>query len=87
MEVAYHPVKDMSVSVKIAPTLPGRLKPPSHLWQHFIKLQLKTNMQIHLTGDPSAGIFASQLLQVGEGRLPVDNNGQVDLPFGKALQK
>jgi hypothetical protein len=45
---------------------------PSFLWQHVQRLQLSTNMRVQLYGDASAGLFASKLLDVGNGAVPVD---------------
>jgi hypothetical protein len=45
----------------------------SYLWRHVRKLELKTNMRVHLQGDVSAGRFAQQLLTLGNGKVPVDS--------------
>ncbi|CAF2373646.1 unnamed protein product [Rotaria sp. Silwood2] len=44
----------------------------SYLWKHVIKLELKTNMRVHLQGDVSAGHFAQQLLTIGNGKVPAE---------------
>ncbi|RCN38553.1 hypothetical protein ANCCAN_15539 [Ancylostoma caninum] len=44
----------------------------SYLWRHVHKMTLTTNMRVHLQGDLGAQSFAQQLLQLGDGKLPVD---------------
>lgn len=44
----------------------------SHLWRHVRKLTLKTNMRIHSQRDASAATFSKRLLNIGEGKVPVD---------------
>lgn len=43
----------------------------SALWRHVKKITLSTNMRVHLLGDVSAQTFASQLLNMGDGKLPI----------------
>lgn len=43
----------------------------STLWRHVRTLQLTTNMRVQLQNDPSAEVFSWQLLQIGNGLLPV----------------
>jgi hypothetical protein len=45
----------------------------SYLWRHVRKLELKTNMRVHLQGDVSAGHFAQQLLAFGDEKVPIDS--------------
>ncbi|UYV68898.1 hypothetical protein LAZ67_6001521, partial [Cordylochernes scorpioides] len=44
----------------------------SALWRHVKKITLSTNMRAHLHGDVSAQTFAKQLLNMGDGKIPVD---------------
>ena len=44
----------------------------SNLWRHVKKITLSTNMRVHLHGDVSAETFAKQLLNIGDGKIPVD---------------
>ncbi|UYV66363.1 hypothetical protein LAZ67_4001469, partial [Cordylochernes scorpioides] len=44
----------------------------SALWRHVKKITLSTNMRVHLHGDVSAQTFAKQLLNMGNGKIPVD---------------
>ena len=43
----------------------------SHLWQSVKKLRLTTNMRAQLRGDQLSGQFATDLLTLGDGRVPV----------------
>ncbi|XP_062523184.1 ATP-dependent DNA helicase pif1-like [Corticium candelabrum] len=43
----------------------------SHLWQHVETHSLTTNMRAYLYGDANAAEFASLLLRVGNGHIPV----------------
>ena len=53
----------------------------SHLWRHVLKMGLTTNMRVHLQGDVSAGHFAQQLLDLGDGKVPVHpTNGLISIP-------
>lgn len=53
----------------------------SYLWRHVRKLELKTNMRVHLQGDKSAGCFAEQLLTLGDSKLPADpTTGLISIP-------
>ncbi|KIH54434.1 hypothetical protein ANCDUO_15421 [Ancylostoma duodenale] len=53
----------------------------SYLWRHVQKLTLSTNMRVHLHGDVSAQSFAELLLQLGDGKFPVDaNTGLISFP-------
>ena len=50
------------------------------------RYSLNTNMRVQLSGDKEAGHFSQQLLQVGNGLLTSTDDGQVKLPFGKAVE-
>lgn len=44
----------------------------SRLWVHVQKLTLTTNMRVQLQNDASAARFAQQLLDIGNGKIPID---------------
>ena len=50
----------------------------SAIWQRFRILRLVQNMRAGADEQP----FADWLLQLGEGRLPCDNDGDIELPAG-----
>ncbi|GFW30504.1 ATP-dependent DNA helicase PIF1 [Trichonephila clavipes] len=53
----------------------------SVLWRHLQKLTLKTNMCVQLQRDASAGNFAKQLMDIGNGRMEIDESTQcITLP-------
>ena len=53
----------------------------SYLWRHVHKLELKTNMRVHLQGDVAAGEFAQQLLSLGDGKIAADpRTGLITIP-------
>ena len=53
----------------------------SYLWRHVHKLELKTNMRVHLQGDVAAGQFAQHLLRLGDGKIAVDpSTGLITIP-------
>lgn len=53
----------------------------SNLWRHVKTLKLTTNMRVQLQNDPSAALFSKQLLEIGNGQMPIDNqNGLITLP-------
>ncbi|CAF1021035.1 unnamed protein product [Adineta steineri] len=53
----------------------------SHLWRHVKVLTLTTNMRVALQGDVSAGQFAKQLLEIGNGKIRADPaNGLISIP-------
>ncbi|GFW59162.1 ATP-dependent DNA helicase PIF1 [Trichonephila clavipes] len=53
----------------------------SVLWRHLQKLTLKTNMRVQLQRDASAGNFAKQLMDIGNGRMEIDESTQcITLP-------
>jgi ATP-dependent DNA helicase PIF1 len=49
----------------------------SIFWQYVQRLQLSTNIIVQLYGDADAGLFASKLLNVGNGVVHVDKEGQL----------
>ena len=51
----------------------------SYLWPHVQKLTLFTNMRVHVHGDQTAGEFATNLLQLGDGKIALDINGQISV--------
>ncbi|GFW38335.1 ATP-dependent DNA helicase [Trichonephila clavipes] len=53
----------------------------SVLWRHLQKLTLKTNMRVQLQRDASDGNFAKQLMDIGNGRMEIDESTQcITLP-------
>ncbi|GFW35042.1 ATP-dependent DNA helicase [Trichonephila clavipes] len=53
----------------------------SVLWRHLQKLTLKTNMRVQLQRDASALNFAKQLMDIGNGRMEIDESTQcITLP-------
>lgn len=53
----------------------------SHLWRLVKKLSLTVNMRVQLQNDVSAQLFASQLLDVGNGKIVMDaRTGLITLP-------
>ncbi|XP_046666559.1 ATP-dependent DNA helicase pif1-like [Homalodisca vitripennis] len=53
----------------------------SVLWRHIQKLILKTNMRVQLQQDASAENFAKQLMDIGNGRVQIDESTQcITLP-------
>lgn len=44
----------------------------SYLWNRVEKITLSTNMRVHLLQDPSAQTFSKQLLDIGNGKIPID---------------
>ena len=46
----------------------------SHLWNSVVVKYLQTNMTVHLCGDQVAGQFADQLLAIGDGKFPTDDD-------------
>ncbi|CAF3457631.1 unnamed protein product [Rotaria sp. Silwood1] len=53
----------------------------SYLWRHVHKLELKTNMRVHLQSDVAAGQFAQQLLSLGDGKIAADpTTGLITIP-------
>lgn len=54
----------------------------SSLWRKVKILQLKTNMRVQIQNDTSAERFAEQLLDIRNGRMPVNENQYITLPSG-----
>ncbi|GFT94782.1 ATP-dependent DNA helicase [Trichonephila clavipes] len=53
----------------------------SVLWRHLQKLTLKTNIRVQLQREASAGNFAKQLMDIGNGRMEIDESTQcITLP-------
>jgi len=52
----------------------------SSLWRFVKTLTLRTNMRAQLTGDPSSPQFSAQLLLVGDGKAPTEQDGLVRFP-------
>jgi hypothetical protein len=53
----------------------------SYLWGEVKKLSLTTNMRVHLLGDVASAKFSQQLLCLGEGKAPVDQEtGLITFP-------
>ena len=53
----------------------------SNLWRYVNKLQLSVNMRVALLNDLSADDFSKQLLNIGNGRVPVDeSSGLISFP-------
>ena len=46
----------------------------SYIWDSVVVKHLLTNMRVYLCGDRAAGQFADQLLAIGDGKFPIDNN-------------
>ena len=56
----------------------------SSLWRHIKVLRLKRNMRVELMGnDEAAKKFTRDLLNLGDGRLPIDSDGLITHPFGQ----
>lgn len=54
----------------------------SYLWRHVKTLKLETNVRVQLQNDPSADEFSKQLLDIGNGRIPIDSlSGLITLPI------
>ena len=54
----------------------------SILWQHVTKRSLTVNMRAHLQDDAAATDFQACLLSIGNGQLPITNDGLHCLPCG-----
>ena len=58
----------------------------SPLWHHVTKFHLTVNMRAQLFGDQSAGLFSTQLLDIGNGQLPYNKKMQLhEIPCGKMV--
>ena len=53
----------------------------SFLWGHIKILRLTTNMRVRLSGNNEARQFAANLLRVGNGNVPADEEGRIQLDF------
>ena len=63
----------------IADELKACLK-DSQLWRYVRKLELTTNMRVHIQGDVSVGRFAQELLKIDDGKIPADpTTGLIEL--------
>lgn len=51
----------------------------SPLWRSVILHTLTTNMRVFLHNDENAANFSSLLLRIGDGLVPLDNNGNITL--------
>ena len=51
----------------------------SVLWRSVMQLTLSTNMRAQLLGDPAGGEFAEKLLQLGNGQVSLDAEGQLSV--------
>ena len=51
----------------------------STLWKKVKVLKLTTNMRAKLSGDASSAQFAKNLLQLGDGKAPQDEEGLIDI--------
>ncbi|XP_044596944.1 uncharacterized protein LOC123273568, partial [Cotesia glomerata] len=51
----------------------------SPLWRNVEKLQLKINMRVQMLQDPSAETFSKQFLDIGDGKVAIDETGYVKL--------
>ncbi|XP_036361064.1 uncharacterized protein LOC118764397 [Octopus sinensis] len=54
----------------------------SYVWHSVISRHLETNMRVHLRGDVESEAFAKQLLDLGDGFLPLVDDEHIRLPFG-----
>lgn len=53
----------------------------SYLWRYIKILRLTTNVRVQLQNDPTAIEFSKQLLDIGNGKIPIDNQtGCITLP-------
>ncbi|VVC35150.1 DNA helicase Pif1-like, partial [Cinara cedri] len=52
----------------------------SPLWRNVEKVQLKVNMRVQMLQHPSAETFSKQLLDIGDGKVAIDETGYVKLP-------
>ena len=50
-------------------------------WMHAEDMRLKTNMRVRLSGNNEARQFAANLLRVGNGNVPADEEGRIQLDF------
>lgn len=52
----------------------------SFVWRFAKKLTLTTNVRVQLQNDMSAVQFTRQLMQIGNGIMPIDGNGFITFP-------
>lgn len=53
----------------------------SNLWRYVKSLKLTTNMRLALQNDVSAELFSNSLLEIGNGKIPVDPSiGLISFP-------
>ncbi|KAF2898048.1 hypothetical protein ILUMI_08127 [Ignelater luminosus] len=53
----------------------------SNLWRYVKNLKLTTNVRVALQNDISAGVFSKTLLDIGNGKIPVDSStGLISFP-------
>lgn len=58
----------------------------SILWRNVQTLQLTTNVRVQLQNDPSADEFSKLLLDIGNGKIPIDRlNGLMTIPTNFCL--
>lgn len=58
----------------------------SYLWKNIKKLQLKTNMRVHLMEDRIAENFSKQLLDLGNGKFTNESNEiELSLKIGSPI--
>ncbi|XP_004531091.2 uncharacterized protein LOC101454283 [Ceratitis capitata] len=53
----------------------------SQLWRNVEKLQLKISMRVQMLQDPSAETFSKQLLDIGNGKVTIDETGYVHTQY------
>jgi hypothetical protein len=60
----------------------------SHLWKIVKTISLSKNMRVELQNDQSGAVFSKQLLQIGNGQIPIDNSRRVTFPsnFGNLMK-
>ena len=46
----------------------------SYLWDNVVVKHLQTNTRVHLCGDQADGQFADQVLAIGDGKFPNDDD-------------
>ena len=50
-----------------------------NLWSYFIKMNLSTNVRVHLHGDILAGVFSSELMKIGERENTTNSDDRIQL--------
>eukprot|EP00919_Chromeraceae_sp_WS-2016_P037997 GHVR01090791.1.p1 GENE.GHVR01090791.1~~GHVR01090791.1.p1 ORF type:complete len:123 (+),score=5.62 GHVR01090791.1:33-401(+) len=51
-------------------------------WDYVHQLTLQRNMRAYVHGDHETGTFSDLLLQIGDGRITVNDYGFIDIPHG-----